>query len=57
VVIFENDKFLFVNKPASMPVHPCGNFKLNCLQEILDLEFGYREGQKGRIRTVHRLDR
>jgi len=53
----ENNRFLFVNKPASMPVHPCGNFKLNCLQEILDLEFGYREGQKGRIRTVHRLDR
>ena len=30
-VIMENQRFLFVNKPASMPVHPCGNFKLNSL--------------------------
>jgi 23S rRNA-/tRNA-specific pseudouridylate synthase len=30
-VILENQRFLFVNKPASMPVHPCGNFKLNSL--------------------------
>ena len=30
-VIKENDQYLIVNKPSSMPVHACGNFKLNTL--------------------------
>ena len=51
-----------------MPVHACGNFKFNTLQSILEHELGYRnhdkkkdpenkQGLKGEIKTVHRLDR
>lgn len=41
-VIKETDTYLIVNKPSSMPVHACGNFKFNTLQCILETEFGYR---------------
>lgn len=30
-ILFENDRVLAVNKPSSVPVHPCGNFKFNSL--------------------------
>lgn len=52
-VLKEDDQVLIVNKPASIPVHPCGNFKLNSLTEILQ-----REESKGQdLKTIHRLDR
>ena len=41
-VIMETDTYLIVNKPSSMPVHACGNFKYNTLQCILETQFGYR---------------
>jgi len=31
VVLHEDDKIIVVNKPSSVPVHPCGNFKYNSL--------------------------
>jgi 23S rRNA-/tRNA-specific pseudouridylate synthase len=30
-VIKETQEYLIVNKPSSMPVHACGNFKFNTL--------------------------
>jgi tRNA pseudouridine synthase 9 len=41
-ILKETSDFLIVNKPSSIPVHPCGNFQFNTLQEILKNEFGYR---------------
>ena len=46
-IIDETTDYLVVNKPSSMPVHPCGNFKYNSLQSILENEHGYSEdGEK-----------
>jgi 23S rRNA-/tRNA-specific pseudouridylate synthase len=51
-VIFEDENLIAVDKPSSMPVHPCGNFKYNSLISILELEKGYKN-----LKIVHRLDR
>jgi 23S rRNA-/tRNA-specific pseudouridylate synthase len=65
-VIMENNEYLIVNKPSSMPVHACGNFKFNTLQSILENEMLYinkpagdttGRSFKGAVKTVHRLDR
>ena len=40
-VIKETNEYLIVNKPSSMPVHACGNFKYNTLQAILENELGF----------------
>lgn len=48
----EDDLFLVVSKPASLPVHPCGNFKYNSLIKILERDYG-----KTGLKCVHRLDR
>jgi 23S rRNA-/tRNA-specific pseudouridylate synthase len=34
-IIHEDINLIVVDKPSSMPVHPCGNFKYNSLQWIL----------------------
>ena len=51
-ILFEDDCYIVVNKPPSMPVHPCGNFKFNSLMKILELEHG-----KNDLKCVHWLDR
>jgi 23S rRNA-/tRNA-specific pseudouridylate synthase len=51
-VLLENEDYIAVNKPSSMPVHPCGNFCYNTLSKIMEHEME-REG----LLTVHRLDR
>mmetsp|Transcript_424 Transcript_424/g.397 ORF Transcript_424/g.397 Transcript_424/m.397 type:complete len:142 (+) Transcript_424:133-558(+) len=51
-IIEENDEYLIVNKPSSIPVHPCGNYKYNSLQLILQREHGYAE-----LRVCNRLDK
>lgn len=51
-VILDNDDLLVVDKPSSIPVHPCGNFKYNSLSMLLELEHNYKN-----IKPVHRLDR
>lgn len=43
---------LVVNKPASVPVHPCGRYRHNTVVFLLAKERGYRD-----LKTVHRLDR
>ena len=51
-LIHEDDKIIVVNKPSSVPVHPCGNFKYNSLQYLLEFCL-----EKKGLKTVHRLDR
>ncbi|KAF7251787.1 RNA pseudouridylate synthase domain-containing protein 2 [Varanus komodoensis] len=48
----ENDEVVVVNKPSSLPVHPCGRFRHNTVIFILGKEHNLKE-----LHTVHRLDR
>lgn len=41
-----------VNKPASLPVHPCGTYRRNCLQFRMAATLGLRAPH-----VVHRLDK
>ena len=50
--IYESESLVAFDKPSSMPVHACGNFCHNTLQEICQAEYGYEK-----LHTVHRLDR
>ncbi|CAL8286920.1 unnamed protein product [Lota lota] len=51
-VIANDGEVLVVDKPASIPVHPCGRFRHNTVIFILGKELGISE-----LHTVHRLDR
>lgn len=50
-VLHEDEDFVVVDKPAPLPMHPCGRFNRNSLQHIL-----YEIYSPDRIRLVHRLD-
>uniref|UniRef100_A0A0N4US34 S4 RNA-binding domain-containing protein n=1 Tax=Dracunculus medinensis TaxID=318479 RepID=A0A0N4US34_DRAME len=50
-IIENSDDLLVINKPASIPVHPCGKYKYNSITEMLK-ELGFSD-----LRVVHRLDR
>lgn len=50
-VVHEDSSFLVVDKPASMPVHPCGTYRKNSLQYLLAMQ-GWRD-----LKLVHRLDK
>uniref|UniRef100_A0A0X3NRZ1 Pseudouridine synthase RsuA/RluA-like domain-containing protein n=1 Tax=Schistocephalus solidus TaxID=70667 RepID=A0A0X3NRZ1_SCHSO len=50
--VFEDDQLLVVNKPSSLPVHPCGQFHHNTLAKIL-----YNERHISNLYVIHRLDR
>lgn len=51
-VIFEDDDFLVVNKPAGLPVHPSGIYKTQTVTELLKTRGLLKEGY-----LLHRLDR
>ncbi|XP_077395233.1 pseudouridylate synthase RPUSD2 [Festucalex cinctus] len=51
-VLVDDGEVLVVDKPASIPVHPCGRFRHNTVIFILGKERGITE-----LHTVHRLDR
>lgn len=46
--------YFVVNKPASIPVHPCGQYRMGSLTHILENEYGMRASD---LYPVHRLDR
>jgi RluA family pseudouridine synthase len=50
-LLFEDDELIVLNKPAPLPVHPCGRFNRNTLRHILNLAW-FPE----RPHIVHRLD-
>lgn len=51
-ILHQDEDLVVVNKPASIPVHPCGRYRHNSLVFILAKEFGLKH-----LNTVHRLDR
>jgi len=55
-IVYEDDSLLVVDKPATLPIHPCGGYNFNSLLEILAHwkpdSFG-----TGKLFTIHRLDR
>jgi 23S rRNA-/tRNA-specific pseudouridylate synthase len=53
-VIHEDDELIVVDKPSTLPIHPCGGYNLNSLFHIL-LE--QNQSLKGNLFNVHRLDR
>jgi 23S rRNA-/tRNA-specific pseudouridylate synthase len=40
-IIHEDDDFLVINKPSSIPIHPCGKYRYNSLINILAKDMGY----------------
>nr|XP_015194748.1 PREDICTED: RNA pseudouridylate synthase domain-containing protein 2 [Lepisosteus oculatus] len=51
-ILVDDGELLVVDKPASLPVHPCGRFRHNTVIFILGKERGLSS-----LHTVHRLDR
>lgn len=51
-VLVDDGDVVVVDKPASLPVHPCGRYRHNTVIFIL----GKEKGLSG-LHTVHRLDR
>jgi UPF0176 protein len=50
-ILFEDEAILVLNKPAPLPVHPCGRFHRNTLQSILQQVY-----HPQKPRAAHRLD-
>ncbi|XP_030070486.1 LOW QUALITY PROTEIN: RNA pseudouridylate synthase domain-containing protein 2-like [Microcaecilia unicolor] len=51
-ILAENEEVVVVDKPSSLPVHPCGRFRHNTVIFILGKEHNLRE-----LHPIHRLDR
>lgn len=51
-IIHEDNDYVVINKPCSIPMHPCGKYRYNSLNIILAKELGYKN-----LRTMYRLDR
>jgi 23S rRNA-/tRNA-specific pseudouridylate synthase len=49
-VLQETADLVIVNKPATLPVHPCGGYHMNSLLHILEPRFG-------KLYNINRLDR
>jgi RluA family pseudouridine synthase len=50
-ILHEDDALVVVNKPAPLPMHPCGRFNRNTLSHILELVY-----KPLCLRIAHRLD-
>ena len=53
-IIGETDEVLVVDKPPTLPIHPCGGYHLNSLFHVLAAQ---RPDLQNSLFTVHRLDR
>lgn len=51
-IVHVDEDVVVVNKPASIPVHPCGRYRHNTVVFILAKEYNLKN-----LRTIHRLDR
>ncbi|XP_078262220.1 pseudouridylate synthase RPUSD2 [Rhinoraja longicauda] len=51
-ILSQNQEVVVVDKPASIPVHPCGRYRHNTIIFILGKEHNLTE-----LHTIHRLDR
>lgn len=50
-IVYEDEEIVVVEKPAPLPVHPCGRFNKNTLSHILSLVY-----RNEKLRPAHRLD-
>jgi RluA family pseudouridine synthase len=50
-VMYEDEAIVVVQKPAPLPVHPCGRFNFNTLISILNQVY-----RPARLRLAHRID-
>lgn len=50
-VLYEDEDLLVINKPAPLPMHPCGRFNKNSLTELAKVAWPDLE-----LRPAHRLD-
>jgi len=50
-ILHEDEAILVIDKPAPLPLHPCGRFNRNTLQFILDQVYRLQK-----VRPAHRLD-
>ncbi|XP_050528832.1 pseudouridylate synthase RPUSD2-like [Daktulosphaira vitifoliae] len=51
-IVHMDEDIVVVNKPASIPVHPCGRYRHNTVVFVLAKEHNLKN-----LRTIHRLDR
>lgn len=51
-IIYSDRDTLVIDKPPSLPIHPCGRYRHNSVINILRKEYKYDN-----IKVVHRLDR
>jgi len=50
-IVHEDDALVVLEKPAPLPMHPCGRFNRNTLQSILNVVYAPQK-----LRPAHRLD-
>ncbi|XP_063439626.1 pseudouridylate synthase RPUSD2-like [Mytilus trossulus] len=51
-IIHDDKDVVVINKPPSIPCHPCGRYRFNSIAFILGKEYGYPN-----LRNIYRLDR
>ncbi|KAH9488052.1 RNA pseudouridylate synthase domain containing protein 2 [Bulinus truncatus] len=51
-IIENNDQMVVINKPSSIPCHPCGRYRFNSVVFILGKDLGLTN-----LRNIYRLDR
>lgn len=51
-IIHLDKDIVVINKPASIPVHPCGRYRHNTIIFLLAKEYNLKD-----LKTIHRLDR
>ncbi|XP_076449753.1 pseudouridylate synthase RPUSD2-like isoform X2 [Babylonia areolata] len=51
-ILEDTEDVVVINKPASIPCHPCGKFRFNSIVFIMGKELGYAN-----LRNIYRLDR
>ena len=52
-IVGETDDILAIDKPGTLPIHPCGGYHQNSLIKILEKE----SSRFGKLYAIHRLDR
>lgn len=51
-IIHQDKETLVIDKPPSIPIHPCGRYRHNSVVNILRKEYNFQD-----VKVVHRLDR
>ena len=54
-ILADTSDLLVVNKPSTIPIHPCGRYRFNCLLYILAKEKGLRNLRGKLLGTFTRL--